>query len=265
MSLLDHVLSVVLALVLGSTATAAPAAPPARPVGDLVLGADVSWPNCPKGLGIPARPTQGKPLPGRQARFVVIGLTNGPAFHPNPCLDLQVSDARERGLWAAAYAVVTYPTRSQLRAHAGRLRAAGTTQARQNIAAMREVGLDSPVVWVDVEPVTAPAPWSRSRRANRAVLEGALAAYRAAGLRVGLYSTPHLWREIVGDARYGLPEWRTAGLSPRRVARDRCYGPSFQGGEAVLSQWYTSEQDFDLLCPGAPAEEVLATWFTRLG
>ena len=91
MSLLDHVVAVVLAAVLGATSTAAPGGTAGRRPG---RGPDVSWPNCPKGLGIPSRPTQGKPMPPSSARFVVVGLTNGPAFHPNPCLEEQVAFAR---------------------------------------------------------------------------------------------------------------------------------------------------------------------------
>jgi hypothetical protein len=278
MSLLDHALSVVLAAVLSSTSTVVAAS---RPLGgapgtdSLVVGRDVSWPNCPKGMGIPSRPSQGKPMPPPSARFVVIGLTNGPAFHPNPCLATQVEYARLNGLSAAAYAVVTYPTRAQLRTYAGqgphdardrlgRLRNTGTAQAQQNVAAMRRVGLDSPIVWVDVEPVSPPAPWSRSRTANRAVLAGAVAAYREAGLRVGFYSTPNMWRDIVGSVRYRFPEWRTAGLSTRRAAVAKCRRDSFQGGPAVIVQWYTAREDFDLLCPRRPADEVLTEHFTRL-
>jgi hypothetical protein len=279
MSLLDHALSVVLAAVLSSTSAVVAGVTPsvtAPDAGRLVVGRDVSWPNCPKGMGIPSRPSQGKPMPPPSARFVVVGLTNGPAFHPNPCLEAQVAYARLNHLWASAYAVVTYPTRGQQRRYAaqgphdarerlGRLRNTGAAQALQNVAAMRAVGLDSPIVWVDVEPVSPPSPWSRSRAANRAVLAGAVAAYRQAGLRVGFYSTPHMWRDIVGRVRYRLPEWRTAGLSTRRAALAKCRRDAFQGGRAVLAQWYTSREDFDLVCPGRPAEDVLAEYFTRLG
>jgi hypothetical protein len=278
MSLLDHALSVVIAAVLSATSAVAADSRPsvtAPDAGPLVVGRDVSWPNCPKGMGIPSRPSQGKPMPPPSARFVVIGLTNGPAFHPNPCLDTQVEFARLNDLWVSAYAVVTYPTRAQRRAYAdqgphdprvrlGRLRNTGAAQAEQNVAAMREVGLDPPIVWVDVEPVSPPAPWSRSRTANRAVLAGAVAAYRRAGLRVGFYSTPSMWRGIVGPVRYRFPEWRTAGLSTRRAAFAKCRRDSFQGGPAVLAQWYTTREDFDLLCPGRPADEVLREYFTRL-
>ena len=272
MSLLDHALSVVLAAVLSSTTAVVAASHPsvsAPDAGRLVVGRDVSWPNCPKGMGIPSRPSQGKPMPPPSARFVVVGLTNGPAFHPNPCLDTQVEYARLNHLWAGAYAVVTYPTRRQLRTYAdrgphdsrerlGRLRNTGAAQAAQNLAAMREVGLDSPIVWVDVEPVSPPAPWSRSRTANRAVLAGAVAAYRRAGLRVGFYATPTMWRDIVGWVRYRFPEWRTAGLSTRRAALANCRRDSYQGGRPVIAQWYTAREDFDLLCPGRPTRVGMA-------
>ena len=278
MSLLDHAVSVVIAAVLSATSVVVAESRPsvsAPDAGPLVVGRDVSWPNCPKGMGIPSRPSQGKPMPPPSARFVVVGLTNGPAFHPNPCLDAQVEYARLNDLWTAAYAVVTYPTRAQRRTYAdqgphdprerlGRLRNTGAAQAEQNVAAMREVGLDSPIVWVVVEPVSPPAPWSRSRAANRAVLAGAVAAYRRAGLRVGFYSTPTMWRDIVGRVRYRFPEWRTAGLSTRRAALAKCRRDAFQGGRAVLAQWYTSREDFDLLCPGRPAGRVLREYFTRL-
>jgi hypothetical protein len=249
---------------------------PADPVPDrrTATGRDVSWPNCPRGMGIPARRSLGLPMPPPSTTFVVIGLTNGPAFHPNPCLRSQVDYARRHRMWTAAYAVVTYPTRQQFAQYgdAGprpgatrrdRLWNTGWAQARQNLTAMRAAGLRSPIVWVDVEPVSPPAPWSGRLRENRAVLEGSLAAYRRAGLRVGLYSTPTMWRSIVGGVRYGLPEWRTAGLSTRRAALAAC-GPTrrFQGGTPVLSQWYTDREDFDMLCPGRPVDQVLQDYFS---
>jgi hypothetical protein len=72
-----------------------------------------------------------------------------------------------------------------------------------------------------------------------------------------------MWSSIVGWVEYGFPEWRTAGLSTRRAALGRCRGPQFQGGPAVLTQWYTTREDFDVLCPGPPAGRVLDDYFTR--
>ena len=39
----------------------------------MTFGADVSWPQCPKGLGIPEKRTEGRPMPTSSARFVVLG------------------------------------------------------------------------------------------------------------------------------------------------------------------------------------------------
>lgn len=235
-------------------------------------GVDISWPNCPTGMGIAARRTLGKPLPGPGARYVIIGLTNGPGFHPNPCLGDQVAYVRALHRWTAAYAVVTYPVPAELQAYAaagpraadsrsGRLYNTGWAQATANVARMRHAGLRSPILWLDVEPVRPPTPWSSSTRDNRTVLEGSMAAYRQAGLRLGVYSTTYLWRSIVGDARYGLPEWRPAGPTGRAAALELCGRGDVQGGDPVLVQWSSTDVDTDALCPGRPAEDVLREYF----
>jgi hypothetical protein len=247
-----------------------PSPPPAAAVGS--LGHDISWPNCPVGSGIPERRTLGLPLPAPSSRFVVIGLTNGPGFYANPCLGDQVAFARRRHLWTAAYAVVTYPTEDQLRELgsagpragddlAGRLFNTGWAQARFNLGSMQAAGLTTPILWLDVEPVRPPAPWSADVAANRVVLEGSMAAYRQAGLRLGVYSTPYLWRTVVGDVDYGLPEWRAAGATSMARALEVCAGEAIQGGVPVLGQWLDGV-DKNVLCPGRPARTVLRSYFT---
>ena len=61
-----------------------------------VLGGDISWPQCPKGMGIPEKRSLGLPMPLPSAQYVVIGLTNGPGFVANPCLADHVAWAKER-------------------------------------------------------------------------------------------------------------------------------------------------------------------------
>lgn len=273
------VLATIVSVVTAASAAVEPApspevAPGVGSASGVVLGADISWPNCPKGMGMRSRPTQGKPLPKPSTRFVVIGLTNGPAFHPNPCLASQVAWAKTRHLYVAAYAVATYPTKRQLAAHGttgphsthrdyGKLFNTGYAQARVNVANMERVGLASPIVWVDVEPVSPPSPWSGSKGGNRAVVDGVVHGYQSAGYQVGFYSTKTLWRIIVGKTRYRLPEWRTAGQATRRAALARCRTDQIQGGSAVLTQWYDSDRDYDAICPGRPASEVLRGYFTK--
>lgn len=240
--------------------------------GGPVLGADVSWPQCPEGMGIPERRTLGKPMPLPTARYVVIGLTNGPAFTRNPCLADQVTWARERGLAVAAYSVLSFPSAAQLRAHGrsgpydgssrlGALRNVGHRQALVNVEALRAAGLVTPIVWLDVEPVPD-FDWSSDPQANAAVVEGAARGYRDAGYRIGVYSTPYLWEQIVGGLRLGVPEWRAAGETSMQEALSRCGEDwSIQGGQPVMGQWVADDRDHNVTCPGVD----LAPWFHGAG
>ncbi len=236
----------------------------------VVLGADVSWPQCPKGMGIAKKRSQGSPMPLDSARYVIIGLTNGPAFYPNPCLASQVAWARDRHLLTAAYSVISYPEKRHLAAYGdkgpydgstrlGALSNVGYQQARFNLASMKRAGLPSPVVWLDVEPVPE-FDWPTDTTANAAVVRGAARGYTDAGFRIGAYSTQALWRRVVGDLALGIPEWRPAGQTSRREALRRC-GTSrmFQGGDSVLAQWVGAGRDQNVTCPGTSAQ--MLTWF----
>lgn len=243
-----------------------------------IRGGDASWPNCPKGLGIPKRRTEGKPMPVSAAHFVVLGLTNGPGFYPNPCLADQAQWARRRGLHVGAYAMTTYPPSTQRRQYAsagpfptatvrGRLRNAGYAQATFNVVTLRQVGLPVRFVWVDVEEYPV-APWTAQRWRNQAVLDGVLRGYRRAGFRVGLYVSPYAYGRIIGSHRYRVPEWRTVGGHPGprttiRTAVRMCSAASVQGGRTVLSQWWDAKRDHDVLCPKYRSRAATARFFGR--
>jgi hypothetical protein len=238
-----------------------------------VLGGDVSWPQCPPGTGIPEKQGKGLPMPLPEAEYVVLGLTNGPGFTPNPCLADQVAWARTNDVLVSVYAVSSYPSAETLKKHGadgpyeatdrlGRLRNVGYQQARFNIGTMGQVGLVSPIVWIDVEPVPN-FDWSADLQANAAVIEGVARGYTDAGFTIGVYSTPHLYRSVVGDLSLGgVPEWRAAGQTSRAEALERC-GPdwSIQGGTAVMGQWVEQQRDLNLTCPGVAAD--LGRWFHR--
>lgn len=266
-----------------SSAPSAPSATPSRnplaeavegldPIDEQVVGADISWPQCPPGMGIPQKRSSGQPLPVEAARFVVIGLTNGPGFHPNPCLPDQVAFVRERGLMAAAYSVVSYPEPADLMRYrtqgpydaassAGALANTGYAQARFNLRSMRAAGLQSPIIWIDVEPVPDFA-WSSDTSANAAVVRGMARGYTEAGFAIGVYSTPYLWQEVVGGLSLGVPEWRAAGQTSIEEALVRC-GPDWviQGGVAALGQWVQEGRDMNVTCPGTALD--LSRWFHR--
>lgn len=235
-----------------------------------VLGSDISWPQCPVGMGIPGRRTLGMPPPLRAAKYVIIGLTNGPAFTANPCLADQVKWVRKRKLLGAAYAVVSYPLARQVQRYAdrgpfdgstrlGSLRNVGYQQARYGRARMEAADLPSPALWIDVEPVSEPFSWSDNPRSNFAVVQGAARGWTDAGFRIGIYSTPFLWSSVVGDYELGVPEWRAAGETSRAEALERC-GDEWviQGGDPVLAQWVAARRDQNVTCPEV---EDLAGWF----
>ncbi|MCZ4500305.1 MAG: hypothetical protein JWQ74_2860 [Marmoricola sp.] len=240
--------------------------PPGRPAPTgRILGADVSWPQCPKGMGIPEKPTQGSPMPTAAAKFVILGLTNGPSFTPNPCLTDQLRWVKDRHLLGAAYAVHSTPDTATLRKYGdrgpfrgstrlGALSNAGYSAAGYNVASMRAARLFTPIVWIDVEPVPR-FDWGSDTAANAAVIAGAARGYTDAGYTVGYYSTPALWRRVVGTLRTGAPEWRAAGQTSMAEALSRC-GPdwSFQGGEAVFGQWVEDGRDRNVTCPGASTD-----------
>ena len=240
------------------------------PFDGAVLGADISWPQCPPGMGIPEKRTLGMPMPVPEARYVIVGLTNGPGFTPNPCLADQVAWVEDHRLMLSAYSVSSYPDDATLRRYGdqgpfdatdrlGRLSNVGYQQARYNIGNMGSVGLQTPVVWIDVEPVPD-FEWSSDKVANAAVIEGVARGYLDAGYRIGVYSTPYLWEEVVGDLRLEVPEWRAAGQTSREEALARCGEDwSIQGGEPVLGQWVEDRRDHNVTCPGVASD--LGRWF----
>ena len=140
----------------------------------------------------------------------------------------------------------------------GALANTGYQQALATVATMRAAGLASPIVWMDVEHVPD-FEWSGDVVANAAVVQGAARGYADAGYRAGVYSTPALWREVVGDLALDLPEWRAAGETSRAEALDRCGEDwQIQGGRAVLAQWVEGQRDHDVTCPGL---DDLGAWF----
>ena len=244
------------------TAPVTPAAAAVAPTpGIRLTGADISWPNCPKGMGIPSRRSRGLPMPLDSAAFVIVGLTNGPGFVRNPCLADQVAWVKANQRWLGAYAMTTFPRARERLAYGGQgpwpldapradLKNTGYAQARFNVTSMAEVGLDSPFLWVDVEPYPT-HPWSGSWRANRAVITGVVRGYEDAGLRVGFYSYLGGWRAVVGDWRKpAYPTWYPVGAEPDGYAeaRSRCRLPSFSGGPVMLGQWVDGSRDRNLTC-----------------
>jgi hypothetical protein len=245
-----------LGLILSASASSVSVMPPvnaslAPAPGTTVYGNDISWPQCPKGGG-----GNGLPGPMSSASFAVLGLTDGGSFRANPCLARQVESVKTRHLWAGAYAISTYPTNAELARYGGagtlpvRLERVGAAQAGFNLDTMARVGLQSPMVWVDVEPSTR-SPWSASADKNNAVIDGVIARYEAAGIHAGIYSYNKAWKAITGARSMpGVPSWVPVGLSSKPEAAARCAVASYAGSKPWLTQWTDDVYDYNLTCPG---------------
>ncbi|MGN6743198.1 MAG: hypothetical protein ACTHJL_07855 [Amnibacterium sp.] len=233
------------------------------------VGADVSHPQCPV---FPGQVPLG--LPG-SLPFAIVGVNDGVAFAPNPCL-------REELAWArtvtaghpgavAVYANTANPGPSSARwPRAARLGAADPYGACTAGSAgpacafeygwalaaddLRRAALPSGTrLWLDVESANT---WAGTREANRAVLEGMTAAFVAAGERPGLYANRSDWAAIIGAVPTGspiheLPTW-LAGATSRSGAAENCTHATLPGGGRIeLTQYVPPLEalDADLACP----------------
>ena len=82
----------------------------------------------------------------------------------------------------SAYSVISGPTRFSPDGVSGE--ELGRRQAQFNIASMKRAGLQTPIVWLDVESVPH-FDWSSDKEANAAVVRGAAKGYTDAGYTVG--------------------------------------------------------------------------------
>lgn len=259
-------------LVLAMLAGTAPAARAGKVTGNYptgvvaagVPGADISWPNCPKGMGVAGRRTLGLPMPTADAAFFIIGLTNGRAFTRNPCLGAHLDEARARGVKASAYTMLSYPNRAERLKH-GRSGPYGTVKWVDQIAnvgyaqaafaldTMAAAGFESPFVWIDVEPRYERA-WSGNRNNNRALIRGALRAAQERGIGSGIYTYAYAWRQITGNWQLDLPLWAPGHSNARSFAgreaatRASCARTSFTSGPLVLTQWVWRNRDHNVTC-----------------
>jgi hypothetical protein len=228
-------------------------------------GQDVSWPQCSSQQG-----GYGLPMPSASAPFVVVGLTAGRAFTANPCVASQAAWARRTRVATSAYLVATYPTRAEVRAWSSgprppstlrdRVYNVGVAQGRTALRVLAHSGLRARSVWVDVEQ-NRRRPWSTNPDLNVALIQGVVAAVRAAGYRPGLYTNASSWSLYTDGARLGLAEWRTVGPRSRAVAERACGARPLGGGPVLLVQYWTSTVDSDIACPVLSSQAARLRWF----
>src|SRR4051812_14081801 len=241
------------------------------------VGADVSFPQC-KDDG--RSPQLKQPLPVDPA-FGIVGVNGGLGNTNNGCLAAELR-------WALGSTAVTSQPRVGLYVNTqnpglaaswwpkGNATQVGTpvdnpfgpcaadagpacsyvygySMAQADAApAVRHVGLPAAYTWwLDIETSN---DWSADRTANRAVLEGMVAAFSDVDAHVGLYSTHMQWNTIVGplpasSPLAALPSW-LAGAVSQRGAAENCTHAPLTDGRVTLAQWWdrSRDLDFDLAC-----------------
>lgn len=201
---------------------------------------------------------------------MIIGLTNGPGFYPNPCLAWEVAVAEQRHLRTAAYAFASLPNAAQVLRYGGsgpysaktalgRVQNAARAQARINLDSITRTGLKTPIIWLDVEPQPYLSPWGADLAVNRAVIFAMKKTYEQAGFVTGFYSSLTPWKTITGGLQDPSPTWVSAGPRGRAAARAMCSAPSFSGGTPVMAQWWPDDlRDSDLTCSPTLADRFFA-------
>jgi hypothetical protein len=259
----------------------APAAAAHAATADVVapglIGYDVSFPQCTEQGGVRG-PSLKQPLPTEPA-FGIVGVNGGLGNTNNPCFAAELQ-------WALGSTAVTSQPRvglyvnSQNPGHAGSWWPRGDatqvgtpvdnpfgacaadagpacsyvygySMAEADVTpAVRHVLLPAAYTWwLDVETSN---DWSSDRTANRAVLEGMVAAFSDVDAHVGLYSTHLQWDTIVGrvpasSPLAGLPSWLSAAVTQRGAAENCTHAP-LTGGRVVLAQWSDGNLDFNIAC-----------------
>ncbi|HSX15975.1 MAG TPA: hypothetical protein VLF40_04250 [Candidatus Saccharimonadales bacterium] len=273
------VLSIVIAALVPSLASAAKAPAPAAPE---LVGYDVSYPQC------------GKRLPTDQY-FAVVGVNGGTAANTNPCLADQLAWANgsksgshqpkvqlyvntanpgevisQITTWPTSNTDKTgYTTANPYGTCAGANDRACSWQYGWNrsveasldrfVPAARAAGISQSASaytwWLDVE--TANTWQSGSTEAlirNTAALEGMTSYYKAQGAAVGLYSTAVQWSQITGNNVVassnlnGLPNWRPSGASLANAISNCSVPPLTAGGYISLTQYVQKNLDHNHSC-----------------
>ena len=230
-------------------AAMAPPSPSARPAGaakqaprvvatgqpatrlSAAWGVDVSWPQCDPGA-----------LPNLADGFVAVGVNDGKPFTDNPCLATQVAYAKAHSGYTA-YINIDAPRGVDPTAYGRRVAVDGLARA---IAA----GLQTPVLWLDVEVANH---WV-DPATNVAVLRAAVRTLQRHHVTAGIYSSQAMWQRIADGVDPGTPVWLATTVTDYRTLGPWC-ARGLGGRPAVMAQYIgiTGRQliDVDVLCSQA--------------
>lgn len=256
-------ISMVIVTLAGGVALAAKPAPSPNPT--VLLGNDISWPQC------------GKSLPKGQA-FGVVGVNDGLANTTNPCFAAELSWAQKSiggtGQDKVALYVNTanpglagswWPTSNDYGGTSvsnpyGTCDGADTAACAYMYGYAKAYddanirGVSSPssyLWWLDVETGNS---WETNKTANTADLEGMTAYFQSISARAGIYSTSAQWNQIAGvpstiSNLRNLKSW-IPGARSQSAAQTNCSTatPLTPGSTVTLTQFVSKNFDYDYSC-----------------
>lgn len=255
-------LSLALVTLSGGVALAAKPAP--APAATVLLGNDVSWPQC------------NKSLPKGQA-FGVVGVNDGLANTTNPCFATELSWAQKSAGGTRQNPVALYvntanpgltgswwPTSNTyggttISSSYGTCNGSDTpacayvygyAKAYDDATIRGVINPSGYLWWLDVETINS---WETNKTANTADLEGMTAYFQSISARVGLYSTSYQWSQIVGSVSSSsnlnnLKSW-LPGARSQSAAKTNCSAtPLTPGSPVTLTQFISKNLDYDYSC-----------------
>jgi hypothetical protein len=225
------------------------------------FGHDISWPQC------------GDAYPKTGYGYAVIGVTHGHPFSESECLADQWAWAVRNGSGGALYVNLASAVTGEPAAMSGPAGTCAITDlpcqaynaSANNVltaldAAKRNGAGAARMWWLDVEVGNK---WSPLKDLNALVVKAAAETLVKAGKRVGVYSTPGMWRRITGDAQLGLPVW-VAGAPTDAAATTWCNADhAFNGGQVWLVQSLPVQFDHNWACAPIADDPTSAFTFHR--
>jgi hypothetical protein len=192
---------------------------------------------------------------GAHYQFAIVGVNGGQPFTRNPYFVREYRWVTAHGLVPSFYMNVGFPLRPKhewLRApHTCREsdRACQAYDYGYNAASYAYRYAHAPSVrtwWLDIETANK---WSANTFLNARLIQGAIEYLQSQGKTVGIYSTPHMWREIAGLYNPGprVPNWVVDTVGPHE-ALNFCSSPLFSGGQTLLVQNSNGTYDEDYTC-----------------
>lgn len=215
-------------------------------------GYDISFPQC--RTGYPSQPRS----------FVIVGVTSGRAFRPNPCFSAEYKWAASTSdLPPSIYMNLNYAVGST--AYFGLSGPAGDCDREDDACIAYNYGYNAAknsfeyadpqsakTWWLDIENSNS---WSPRIWQNDQVIQGAIDLLQSKGVTIGVYSSKSQWNAIAGSNfrprltnQSSLANW-VLGASSLSTAPNRCSADyAFGGGTVWLVQYPAGDYDGNYVC-----------------